>query len=1002
MAGPRTVAALLTAAALAGAALLLHGAPLHNPTAPSGELSFELARTAQDAWAILGSWERDGVTGLARTQLLWGLGFAALYATALALLYRRLSPLVAGFAPALARWGRRLALAQWAAAAADLVENALLLTQLGRGASGWAAGGAWLASLLQIALVGLGPLWLVLAAIALQRSGRPIFQLLYACRFPLLAAVALAALGPVAAGPAEELLQNLFALLPREVFWVTLLACLCAWTALLALETVLAYAALRLPAVERPPVRLTEWLRRRRTLVTVYLVAPAWLTAVWISANGFDLGARGIALWLAGSAGGVAGAVALYAAAGWLQARTAPAPVAAAGADPGRPAAPADGRPGPDAESELLLLRRRAPEIAAGAGPLIAADADGPAREPGEKPPRDRRDRSRSPDRFSGRLRRLVRRFEHLLVRGLFAHLGPGYVRRGEDDRMDLLEGHRRSLWFFAVTAAIYLAGWWALDPRRLGPSFPPLGFVLILLLGAAWVLPGLSYFLDRYRVPVSAAVVIYAFLAATLLSGLRELDHRFETVPGGGDAAGPLELLDAAERADPSERPLVVIAASGGGIRASRWTARALTALEDAAPHAGVGPELSEAIRFLSAVSGGSAGTYFWLAHRVPDPDREPGDEAERVLAAAGASCLHGSTWGLAYPDLWRVVPPPVVGWTGMGLGRDRGWGLEECWRRVDRLRDDLDRLGTWAGYAAAGELPAFALNTTVVETGEPFLFAPFAVPADWGAVGFADQLPGSDVRVTTAARLSATFPWVTPVARADDGAIDRLPELRLPDRRYRFGHHLADGGYYDNTGAVTALAWIDTVLRERPALRQRGVILILLGAYPEPGAADDLAGEPVLRRTRAPSGGLVTEVSGPLTALLAVRSSSQSNRNQREIDDLRLKWWHAAGARIEPFRFDFDGDAPLSWKLTEEEAEEIDAGWTTEAVQTEVARLRTCFTELAGDACVTGDEWTPLPPRGTPAPAPPPAALGLGTAAPAPPATPAADEPAPAGEPG
>jgi hypothetical protein len=333
------------------------------------------------------------------------------------------------------------------------------------------------------------------------------------------------------------------------------------------------------------------------------------------------------------------------------------------------------------------------------------------------------------------------------------------------------------------------------------------------------------------------------------------------------------------------------------------------------------------------------------------------------------------------------------VVGWTGLGLGRDRGWGLEECWRRVDGLEDWLDRLDVWAERAAGGTLPAFALNTTVVETGEPFLFTPFEVPRGWGAVGFADQFPGSDVRVTTAARLSATFPWVTPVARADDGAVDRLPaeDTRHNEQRRRFGpgNHLADGGYYDNTGAVTALAWIDAVLGERPEVRRRGVILVLVGAYPEPGRDDGEPTESMLRRTRPPSGGLVTEVSGPITALLAVRGSSQSNRNRREIDDLRLKWWHAGGVRIEPFRFDYEGDAPLSWKLTAQERAAIDDGWSAGAVAAELLRLRACFDRLDAAACATGAEWTPLPPRGEPAPPPPPGEVepaGAATTAPYP----------------
>jgi hypothetical protein len=52
-----------------------------------------------------------------------------------------------------------------------------------------------------------------------------------------------------------------------------------------------------------------------------------------------------------------------------------------------------------------------------------------------------------------------------------------------------------------------------------------------------------------------------------------------------------------------------VVVAASGGGITASLWTARVLTALQGE-----VGTDFTRSIRLISSVSGGSVGTMYFL----------------------------------------------------------------------------------------------------------------------------------------------------------------------------------------------------------------------------------------------------------------------------------------------------------------------------------------------------------------------------------------------------
>lgn len=55
----------------------------------------------------------------------------------------------------------------------------------------------------------------------------------------------------------------------------------------------------------------------------------------------------------------------------------------------------------------------------------------------------------------------------------------------------------------------------------------------------------------------------------------------------------------------------------------------------------------------------------------------------------------------------------------------------------------------------------------------------------------------------MTTAARVSATFAYVTPAARILQGGA------------FRRQYHMVDRGYCDNYGVVTLLEWLDQIMR-------------------------------------------------------------------------------------------------------------------------------------------------------------------------------------------
>jgi hypothetical protein len=157
------------------------------------------------------------------------------------------------------------------------------------------------------------------------------------------------------------------------------------------------------------------------------------------------------------------------------------------------------------------------------------------------------------------------------------------------------------------------------------------------------------------------------------------------------------------------------------------------------------------------------------------------------------------------------------------------------------------------------------------------------------------------------TAARLSATFPYVAPAARvaAPPAARDAL--------------HFVDGGYYDNYGFTTAAEFLREGLPEGgdPGPVRRVLLLQIRGAAPE--------GYVEARGQR----GWFYQLFAPVQTLLSVRTLAQRSRNHTE---LRLLQEALRGRGVElayvEFTFPFPGE-PLSWHLSQSEIEAIEAGW-------------------------------------------------------------------------
>jgi hypothetical protein len=431
----------------------------------------------------------------------------------------------------------------------------------------------------------------------------------------------------------------------------------------------------------------------------------------------------------------------------------------------------------------------------------------------------------------------------------------------------------------------------------------PTLGSVMVLLGMLCWFLSALAFLLDRYRIPVLVPLAGILILTAQF----PESDHYFEVRKLSDTTAfTPAEALRPPTGV-PSDSAIVV-ATSGGGIQAAAWTARVLTGLVAAGDEAGLHDYFSQSIRAISSVSGGSVGTLYFV-NAYQDGRFDPA-MVQSVFDSAADSSLDDVSWGLVYPDMLRSVAPLLL-----PPRIDRGWALERAWLKHLRVPfDNAPSLGTWRVDARNHLRPAVIFNTTLVETGERFIFPTVDIQRSPGRRSFHDVsgYESLDLSAVTAARLSASFSYVTPVSRAQC----------CPPRTHRY--HIADGGYYDNYGLGSISELLNQATRTTPPVHHILLIQILLER-----PSDD--------PPSAGSRGWFFQSFAPLETLYNMRSAAQYARDETEFELLQ----HTLAARCVqldrvtfPYELPSNPNAkrptpPLSWHLAPAQIADIQRIW-------------------------------------------------------------------------
>jgi hypothetical protein len=412
-------------------------------------------------------------------------------------------------------------------------------------------------------------------------------------------------------------------------------------------------------------------------------------------------------------------------------------------------------------------------------------------------------------------------------------------------------------------------------------------------------------------------------------------------TPPATTPTAQPLSLADALIAPAPvatgwpddgegTIRPLILICTSGGGIRAAVWTAFILEKLEKRVPR------FAPRTLMITGASGGMVGAAAWLAalHR----EQEASDSRLRgrdVADLVDADALSPTARAMVFRDVPRAFR------AAFNAG-DRGRALQAAW--TERLQREFGvdfgmRLSELAAKERNRELPSLVFSPTVVEDGSrvfisnlhldaltraeaPWLATrpgegPGRSLASTGARHLRNVIgPERAERVTlaTAARLSASFPFVSPAVV--------LPSV--PRRR------LVDAGYTDNFGVDIATRWLrEALTHQTPWLYQHVSKIVVIQIRDshlyvdepdneEPDADLETWGA---RFTRAAEG-----ISSPLECLLRARDATMRFRNDAQLDIVSQLYANVFGTNfLTTTVFELRSHVSLSWYLSTLERSQI-----------------------------------------------------------------------------
>jgi hypothetical protein len=428
------------------------------------------------------------------------------------------------------------------------------------------------------------------------------------------------------------------------------------------------------------------------------------------------------------------------------------------------------------------------------------------------------------------------------------------------------------------------------------------------------------------------------------------------------------------------SKPPLVLVAVSGGGIRAAVWTARVLEGIEQRLTNTDAA--FRDQLRLITGASGGMVAAALYVADYERNwPDRGqplPTNHDEKLgLGLYSGIVAEQSLLPIFQTAILRdfsrtlLVPP----WASVNY--DRGRTLEEKWMLNARARgfgpagqrwSELEQLRrhhrlspfqrTFADLyelEAQGRRPSLVFAPMLTEDSRRLLISNLDLQGVAVAQGTAiisnptGEPTASDysrsgvecfklfprawerLQLGTAARLNATFPVISPAVA--------LPTV--PSR------HVVDAGYFDNYGVDLIGMWL---MQNRHTLLRCscGVALIEIRAFPWQQRGLDVGRDaPLHPEAIGVLSDMFATFSTPMQAILRARSNVGYYRNNQLLSLLEQLFADSDGQCrfLRRFIFELNTQAALSWYISDEEKRRIAKYWNNPTIQQQLESLAQWF---------------------------------------------------------
>jgi hypothetical protein len=517
---------------------------------------------------------------------------------------------------------------------------------------------------------------------------------------------------------------------------------------------------------------------------------------------------------------------------------------------------------------------------------------------------------------------------------------------------------HALAATFFGLLLAIYL--FLVFSAWTFAWITPALAFCIMLGL-VADVYGFISFHFPQAVYPVALLVILAGMLASLAADKHRlpELDYAnrqpLDTASYEARRKQDCGLLKAEvldrwlayyrehQAASSAEKPkLVVVAASGGGIRSAFWTAVVLNEMEK------LYPGFFYHVRLITGASGGMLGAAHFTAKldALQQFDQKngfrgsgPEDDAQRRLVDRRNQLLQElkivdnlEKGGLAPVAQYWVLRDVPRGLCPFPYVEDRGWALEEAWR--ENFEGALNiPVRSLAKGESDGWRPSLVFAPMMVEDGRRLLISNLDLDSitraegslytrsdgihqglySLSAVEFFRLFPGAnEFKLSSAVRMNASFPYISPVA-----ALPTQPPRRV-----------VDAGYYDNYGIDVAACWLHEN-HDWIDKHTSGVLLVQIRDAVSQAARTDVRPEEKYGARPWWQRGLqefTTPPEGAYSALMA----SMSFRNDEQLRMLSDRFTQNSQnkGRLTTVVIECPVQAELNWSLTQAESKAIRAG--------------------------------------------------------------------------